>query len=131
MTTEHDRMEQELAEFRRLARCKMLEKCPDPRWKIIRDETKEYKGETFNRKLWVAICGGALEYTETLSPEGKRAYLVERFELEPKSWLKEQVIAPECSVIVSDTYDTPKEAMERVEFHKESITPFWWKVKGG
>lgn len=129
MTTEHQKMEQELAEIRKLSRCKILEKCPDPRWKVIRDETTEYKGEEFSRKLWVAVCGGAVEYTETLSPEGKRSYVVERFELKPESWAKEKVIAPPCSQIISDTYDTQGKAKEKVEFHKESIKPFWWKVK--
>lgn len=128
MTTEHEKMEQELAEVRRLSRCKTLEKCPDPRWKLIRDETIEHKGEAFNRKLWVAVCGGAVEYTEGLS-EGKRVCLVERFELKPESWAKEKILAWPCSQIVSDTYETPKEAMGRVDFHKESIKPFWYKVK--
>lgn len=119
---------QELAELRRLKACKTLSKCPDPRWKLIEDKTLEHKGEVYNRKLWVAVCGGAIEYTETLL-EGKRAYVVERFELKPESWAKEQVIAPPCSLIVSDTYNTPEEAVARVEFHKESVKPFWWKVK--
>ena len=120
--------EQELAEFRKLTRCKTLEKCPDPRWKLIRDETMEYKGDTFNRKLWVAVCGGSIEYTEGLS-KGKRTYRVERFELKPDSWAKEKAMALPCSRIVSDTYDTPEEAMAKVDFHKEDIKPFWWKVK--
>ncbi|MBA7666588.1 hypothetical protein ES703_74669 [subsurface metagenome] len=128
--TEKDRLELELAETRRLTKCKILEKCPDPRWKLIRDETIEHKGQVFNRKLWVAICGGAVEYTEGLV-EGKRVYTVERFELYPSSWAKEKVIALPCSQIVSDRYDIPEEAMDRVKFHKESITPFWWKVKKG
>ena len=129
METEPERMEQELALARRLIRCKTLEKCPDPRWKLIRDETIEHKGETFHRKLWVAVCGGAIEYTETLTPEGERSYIVERFELKPESWAKEKTLAWPCSHIVSDTYDHPMKAMDRVDFHRESIKPFWWKVK--
>jgi len=128
MANEEERMEQELALARRLVRCKTLEKCPEPQWKLIRDETMEHKGQVFNRKLWVAICGGAVEYTEGFS-EGKKVYQVERFELKPESWQKETVIAPPCSIIVSDRYDTPEEAKKQVDFHKESIKPFWWKIK--
>jgi len=131
METEPERVEQELAFARRLIRCKTLEKCPDPRWKLIQHLTMELKGETFHRKIWVAICGGAVEYIEGVTPEEKRVYQVERFELKPESWQKETVIAPPCSVIVSDRYDTPEEAMKQVDFHKESIKPFWWKVKKG
>ena len=129
METEEERMEEELALARRLVRCKTLEKCPDPRWKLIQHQTMERKGETFHRKVWVAICGGAVEYIEGLTPEGKKVYQVERFELKPESWQKETVIAPPCSMIVSDRYDTPEEAKKQVDFHKESIKPFWWKVK--
>lgn len=129
MTTEQERLEQELAETRRLIRCKTLEKCPNPQWKLICDETIEHKGQNFNRKLWVAVCGGSVRYTEDLR-EGKRVYNVERFELKPESWVKEKALTLDCSRIVSDTYDTQEEAIKRVEFHKESIKPFWWKVKG-
>jgi len=129
MATEEERMEQELALAGRLVRCKTLEKCPDPRWKLIDHRTMEHKGETFHRELWVAICGGAVEYIEGVTPEGKKVYLVERFELKPESWRKETVIAPPCSQIVSDRYDSPEEARKQVDFHKESIKPFWWKVK--
>ncbi len=129
METETERMEQELALARRLIRCKTLEKCPDPRWKLIEHLTMEHKGETFHRKLWVAICGGAVEYIEYVTPEGEKVYQVERFELKPESWYKETVIAPPCSMIVSDQYDTPEKAMKQVDFHKETIKPFFWKVK--
>ncbi len=129
MDTEEERIEQELELARRLIRCKTLEKCPDPRWKLIEHRTMEHKGETFCRKLWVAICGGAVEYIEFVTPEEERVYQVERFELKPESWHKETVIAPPCSMIVSDRYNTPEEAMKRVDFHKETIKPFWWKVE--
>lgn len=128
MTSEQAKQEQELKEVQRLKRCTVLKKCPEPRWKLIQHLTMEHKGEPFNRKLWVAVCGGAVEYIEGITPEGKRIYQVERFELKPESWAKETIIAPPCSMIVSDRYDTKEEAGKQVEFHKESIKPFWWKI---
>lgn len=129
MTTEEKRYEQELKEVRRLKKCTVLKKCPEPRWKLIQHLTMEHKGEVFNRELWVAVCGGAVEYIEGITPEGKKVFQVERFELKPESWVKETVIAPPCSVIYTDRYDIKEEAQKQVEFHKQSIEPFWWKVK--
>jgi hypothetical protein len=121
--------EEELAEIRRLKRCQTLRECPDPRWKLIQHLTMEREGELFERKLWVAVCGGAVEYIEGITPEGKRVYQVERFELKPESWAKEQVIAPPCSMIDSDRFEDKKQALEKVEYWKETIKPFWYKVK--
>ena len=61
-------------------------------WKLIREDEIDYKGEIFRQETWVYPCEGTVEYRESIDEKGNRIYIVERYELSPKSWVKEKPI---------------------------------------
>jgi hypothetical protein len=92
-------------------------------WKLISQDEKTYKGEIFKRLTWAYPCGGAVEYTETINKEGKRIYRVERFELSPKSWIKEKPIAEFGSFIRREELDNTEKALETARLWRNEVTP--------
>jgi hypothetical protein len=81
-------------------------------WKLIRENEKNYNGQIFRRLTWVYPCGGTVEYKEDIDDKGKRIYIVERFELSPKSWVRGEPVATAGSLILMEELKNREEALE-------------------
>lgn len=92
-------------------------------WKLIREDEKDYKGQIFRRLTWVYPCGGTVEYTEDIDGKGNRIYIVERFELSPKSWVEERPIAEVGSRIEVEKLNEKEEALELARKWRNEVIP--------
>ena len=81
-------------------------------WKLIREDEIDYKGQIFRRLTWVYPCGGAVEWREDIDEKGNRIYIIERFELSPKSWVKGRPIAMVGSGICVEKLNDKERALE-------------------
>lgn len=92
-------------------------------WKLICEAQVEYEGELFRWETWVYPCGGTVEYQEDIDEKGDRIYTVERFELNPKSWVKEKPIATVGSRILTEKFKDKEEALELVSKWRGEVIP--------
>ena len=93
-------------------------------WKLIRENEKDCKGQTFKRLTWVYPCGGAVEYRESVDEKGNRIYIVEAFEVSPKSWAEERLIVTHGSCVCREKRNGKKEeAVELAREWRNSVIP--------
>ncbi len=92
-------------------------------WKLIREDELHYKGQIFKRLIWVYPCGGTVEYRETLDEKGNQIYMVERYELSPKSWLKEKPVATHGSRMDIEKLNDKGEALELATEWRSDVIP--------
>jgi len=92
-------------------------------WKLITEDEVDYKGQVFRRLTWVYPCGGAVECRDDLDEKSNRIYIVERFELSPKSWVKERPIADAGSLILTEKFTEKEEALELAAKWRGEVIP--------
>jgi len=92
-------------------------------WKLIREYEVNYKGQLFRLETWVYPCGGTVEYREDIDDKGNRIYIVERFELSPKSWVKGKPVATAGSPIFMEKLNDRKEALELARKWRNEVIP--------
>jgi len=102
---------------------KCLEDIEKKFWKLIRKYEVNYKGEIFRLETWVYPCGGTVEYREDIDEEGNRVYIVERFELSPKSWVLGKPIVTDGSLIITEKLRDREKALELARKWRNEITP--------
>jgi hypothetical protein len=64
-----------------------------------------------------------VEYREDIDEEGNRIYIVERFELSPKSWVKGKPIATSGSLIITEKLKDREEALELARKWRNEVIP--------
>jgi len=92
-------------------------------WKLIREYKVNYNGEILRWETWVYPCGGTVEYRDDIDDKGNRIYVVERFELSPKSWVKGKPIATAGSLIVTEKLENREEALELAKKWRNEVIP--------
>lgn len=92
-------------------------------WKLIRENEVDYMGQIFRRLTWVYPCGGAVEWREDVDEKSNRIYIIERFELSPKSWVKERPIAEVGSCIEVEKLNQEEEALELARKWRNEVIP--------
>lgn len=92
-------------------------------WKLIREYEVNYKGEIFRWETWVYPCGGTVEYREDIDEEGNRIYIVERFELSPKSWVRGKPEVTDGSLIIMEKLRDREEALELARKWRNEVIP--------
>jgi len=92
-------------------------------WKLIRKYEVNYKGQIFRLETWVYPCGGTVEYREDIDDEGNRIYIIERFELSPKSWMEERPIATLGEGIYIEKLNKKEEASELARKWRNGVIP--------
>jgi hypothetical protein len=92
-------------------------------WKLIRDDEKDYKGDTFRRLTWVYPCGGTVEYRESIDGKGNRIYIIEAFDISPKSWVKERLIITQGSRMSIEKLNNKEEALEMAREWRGEVIP--------
>jgi hypothetical protein len=102
---------------------KYLEDIEKKFWKLIREYEVNYKGEIFRLKTWVYPCGGTVEYREDIDEEGNRIYIVERFELSPKSWVRGKPIVTAGSLITTERLKDGEKALELARKWRDEVIP--------
>jgi hypothetical protein len=92
-------------------------------WKLIREDEVNYKGQIFKRLTWVYPCGGAVEYREDIDEKGNRIYIIERFELSPKSWVEGRPIETLGEGIYVEKSNDEEEALELARKWRNEVIP--------
>lgn len=92
-------------------------------WKLIGDYEINHNGEIFRWETWVYPCGGTVEYRESIDEGGNRIYIVERFELDPKSWVRGKPIATTGSLIITEKLRDKEEALELAKKWRSEVIP--------
>ena len=92
-------------------------------WKLIREDEVDYADQIFRRLTWVYPCGGCVEWREDLDEKGDRIYIVERFELSPKSWVEERPIPTLGEVIYVERLDDKEEALKLARKWQNRVIP--------
>ena len=92
-------------------------------WKLIREDEVDYKGQIFRRLTWVYPCGGAVEWREDIDEKCNRIYIIERFELNPKSWTEERSIATLGEGIYVEKLNDKEEALELARKWRYGVIP--------
>lgn len=92
-------------------------------WKLIGEYEVNYKGEIFRWETWVYPCGGTVEYREDIDEKGNRTYIVERFELSPKSWVRGKPVATAGSLIIMEKLRDREEALELARKWRSEVIP--------
>jgi len=92
-------------------------------WKLIREYEVNYKGQIFRLETWVYPCGGTVEYREDIDDKGNQIYIVERFELSPKSWVKGKPVATAGSPIFMEKLKDREEALELARKWRSEVIP--------
>lgn len=92
-------------------------------WKLIRENDKDYKGQIFRRETWVYPCGGTVEYRESLDGKGNRIYIIEAFDISPKSWVEERLIVPHGTCMCIEKLDDKEEALELAREWRNAVIP--------
>jgi hypothetical protein len=106
-----------------MSETKCLEDVEKKFWKLIREYEVNYKGQIFRLETWVYPCGGTVEYREDIDDKGNRIYIVERFELSPKSWVKGKPVATAGSPIFMEKLNGRKEALELARKWRNEVIP--------
>jgi len=106
-----------------MTKTKCLEDVERKLWKLIREYEVNYKGEVFRLETWVYPCGGTVEYREDIDEEGNRIYIVERFELSPKSWVRGKPIVITGSLITTEKLRDREQALELVRKWRDEVIP--------
>jgi len=92
-------------------------------WKLICEDELEYKGELFRWETWIYPCGGTVEYREDIDEKGNRIYIVERFELSSKSWVRGRHIATLGSLILTEKFTEKEKALELAAKWRGEVIP--------
>jgi len=92
-------------------------------WKLIREYEVNYKGEIFRWETWVYPCGATVECREDIDEKGNRIYIVERFELSPKSWVRGKPVATAGALIIMEKLRDREEALELARKWRSEVIP--------
>jgi len=92
-------------------------------WKLIREDEIDYKGQIFRRLTWVYPCGGAVEWREDIDEKSNRIYIIERFELSPKSWVEERPIPTLGEGIYIEKLNNKEDALELARKWRSEVIP--------
>ena len=92
-------------------------------WKLIREDELDYKGQVFRCLTWVYPCGGAVAWREDIDEKGSRIYIIERFELSPKSWVEGRPIATLGEGIYVEKLNNKEEALELARKWRNGVIP--------